>query len=70
VQSWQELRNGGGLRLTTARWLTPDDNWVHETGLTPDYFIPLVEGEEDAQLEAAVDFLLGEEVISIPPESG
>jgi hypothetical protein len=29
-----------------------------------------VEGEEDAQLEAAVDFLLGEEVISIPPESG
>jgi carboxyl-terminal processing protease len=70
VQSWQELRNGGGLRLTTARWLTPDDNWVHETGLTPDYFIPLVEGEEDTQLEAAVDFLLGEEVISIPPESG
>jgi carboxyl-terminal processing protease len=70
VQSWQELSNGGGLRLTTARWLTPDDNWIHETGLTPDYFIPLVEGEEDAQLEAAVDFLLGEEVISIPPESG
>ena len=70
VQSWQELSNGGGLRITTARWLTPDDNWIHETGLTPDYFIPLVEGEEDAQLEAAVDFLLGEEVISVPPESG
>lgn len=69
VQSWQELSNGGGLRLTTARWLTPDDNWIHETGLTPDYFIPLVEGEEDAQLEAAVDFLLGEEVITVPPES-
>jgi carboxyl-terminal processing protease len=70
VQSWQELSNGGGVRITTARWLTPDDNWIHEAGVTPDYFIPAAEaGEEDAQLEAAVSFLLGEEIISIPPES-
>jgi carboxyl-terminal processing protease len=71
VQSWQQLSNGGGVRITTARWLTPDDHWIHEAGLTPDYFIPIAEdGEEDSQLEAAVDFLLGEEIISIPPESG
>jgi carboxyl-terminal processing protease len=71
VQSWQELSNGGGLRITTARWLTPNDSWIHELGVTPDYFIPAAEdGEEDAQLEAAVDFLLGEEVITVPPESG
>ena len=63
------LSNGGGVRITTARWLTPDDNWIHDEGLTPDFFIPLVEGGEDEQLEAAIDYLLGEEVISLPPES-
>jgi carboxyl-terminal processing protease len=68
VQTWQELSNGGGVRITTARWLTPDENWVHGQGLTPDYFIPLTESEEDEQLEAAVDFLLGKEIISVPPE--
>lgn len=71
VQSWQQLSNGGGVRITTARWLTPDDNWIHEAGLTPDYFIPVTEdGEEDSQLQAAISFLLGEEIISVPPESG
>jgi carboxyl-terminal processing protease len=68
VQTWQELSNGGGVRITTARWLTPDENWVHGEGLSPDYYIPLTESEEDDQLEAAVDFLLGKEIISIPPE--
>ena len=69
VQSWQGLSNGGGVRITTARWLTPDDNWIHEEGLAPDYFIPLAEAEGDEQLEAAIDYLQGEELISLPPES-
>lgn len=69
VQSWQGLSNGGGVRITTARWLTPNDTWIHDAGLTPDYFIPVAEvGEEDLQLEAAINFLNGEAVISIPPE--
>jgi carboxyl-terminal processing protease len=67
VQSWQQLSNGGGVRITTARWLTPDDNWIHDAGLAPDYFIPVGEGETDTQLQAAIDFLLGQEIISIPP---
>lgn len=73
VQSWHQLSNSGGVRITVARWLTPDDTWVHEEGLEPDYFIPLPEVSdtteyEDTQLEAAIDFLLGNDVISIPPE--
>ncbi len=68
VQSWQELSNGGGVRITIARWLTPEERWVHEEGLTPEYFIPLTESEEDEQLDAAIDYLLGENIISIPPE--
>ncbi|MCB0015422.1 MAG: hypothetical protein KDE34_26080, partial [Anaerolineales bacterium] len=52
--------------------LTPDEFWVHQQGLEPDYFIPLPEvnpGEvpDDTQLQAAVDYLLGNPVVSIPP---
>jgi carboxyl-terminal processing protease len=74
VQTWQGLSNGGGVRLTIARWLTPESNWVHEQGVSPDYFIPLGEAEateagEDAQLQAAIDYLSGKTIISIPPET-
>ncbi len=72
VQTWHELSNAGGLRITIARWLTPDENWINETGLDPDIFIPLPEFEEgvefeDTQLQAAIDYLLGKEVLSVPP---
>ena len=68
VQTWQELSNGGGVRITFARWLTPDELWVHEEGLQPDITVQLPEFEEgvefnDTQLQAAIDFLLGNQVI-------
>jgi len=73
VQTWQGLSNGGGLRLTIARWLTPDKTWVNGVGLTPDYFIPLPENAsnsqvDDTQLQAAIDYLSGQKITSIPPE--
>lgn len=71
VQNWIPLSNGGGVRITTAEWLTPNMNSINENGLTPEFFIPLSpveEAIEDTQLQAAVDYLLGEDVISIPPE--
>jgi len=62
VQTWQSLVNGGGVRLTIARWLTPDRNWIHEQGITPDVVVEWpVEGRDeqnDPQLNAAVDYLL------------
>jgi carboxyl-terminal processing protease len=68
VQTWQELSNGGGVRITFARWLTPDELWVHEEGLQPDIAVQLPEFEEgvefnDTQLQAAIDYLLGNQVI-------
>jgi carboxyl-terminal processing protease len=72
VQTWRELSNQGGIRLTVARWLTPDGVWVNEAPLEPDYLITLPEevifGDEgDSQLQAAVDFLMGKTVVSEPP---
>lgn len=73
VQTWQGLSNGGGVRLTIARWLTPAKTWVHETGLQPDIVVPLpepVEGEPfvDVQLETAVAYLLGQPLPSLAEE--
>lgn len=66
VQTWQPLVNGGGVRLTVARWLTPDRHWIHEFGITPDYIVewnPTTSEEandpaQDVQLHAAIDYLL------------
>jgi carboxyl-terminal processing protease len=62
VQSWHGLSNGGGVRITTARWLTPDGTWVHESGLMPDVVVAAAEAqpqepEDDPQVQAAIDAL-------------
>jgi carboxyl-terminal processing protease len=61
VQAIEELNNGGGLRLTIARWLTPNRNWIHGAGITPDIIVdwdPIsFDAQEDPQLDAAVQYL-------------
>lgn len=61
VQSWKSLSNGGGLRITTARWLTPEGSWVHGLGIEPDVKVsntePPVNGNFDSQLRAAISYL-------------
>jgi carboxyl-terminal processing protease len=61
VQVWKELSNGGGVRITVARWLTPNEEWIHEQGIEPDIRVELNDpaGEElyDSQLQAAIDYL-------------
>jgi len=37
VQEWQLLsQDAGGFRLTIAKWLTPDKDWIHGKGIEPD----------------------------------
>jgi carboxyl-terminal processing protease len=65
VQTWQSLVNGGGVRLTIARWLTPDRHWIHELGITPDVLVEWPEEDRDSeidpQLQAAIEHLTLEE---------
>lgn len=73
VQTWHTLSNNGGVRVTIAEWLTPERSSIDQIGLTPDYYIPLPEPAEgvefiDTQLQAAIDYLQGKTIISIPPE--
>ena len=65
VQTWRQLANGGGVRLTIARWTTPNGSWIHQQGITPDVEVVLTQDDRDAkldpQLEAALDFLLAQQ---------
>jgi carboxyl-terminal processing protease len=62
VQFVYNLNDGSQLRVTAARWFTPDDHAIHGEGLTPDIEVLIteedMEGEADPQLERAVELLL------------
>lgn len=36
VQNPYELPDGSSLKITVAKWLTPDGNWIHQKGVEPD----------------------------------
>jgi carboxyl-terminal processing protease len=61
VQQWQELTGeGGAFRLTVARWLTPDERWIHDVGIEPDVVVDLPEEippDTDPILDRALEVL-------------
>jgi carboxyl-terminal processing protease len=64
VQNWLTLQNDqGAIRVTIARWLTPNERQINELGLTPDFDVEITEedllAEKDTQLEKAIQILLG-----------
>jgi len=65
VQTWRELSNGGGIRITISRWYTPDGHSVSEVGIHPDVVVPYepssdrASADADNQLSAAVEVLEG-----------
>ncbi|MHB8134055.1 MAG: S41 family peptidase [Anaerolineaceae bacterium] len=62
VQNWITLLNDeGAIRVTVARWLTPNERQINSVGLTPNYVVELTEENiqkgVDSQLEKAIDLL-------------
>lgn len=62
VQLLHELSNGAELRVTIARFFTPNDRAIHGEGLEPDIVVALtaedIEAELDPQLDRAIQYLL------------
>lgn len=61
VQSLNQLDDGSSIKLTVAKWLTPEGRSINDEGIEPDYDIDLTfedyNANLDPQLDAAIDFL-------------
>ncbi len=63
VQELKDLSDGSSLRLTIAKWYTPNDHSIDHTGITPDQIVEMesinIDTPDDVQLDAALNYLLG-----------
>jgi carboxyl-terminal processing protease len=62
VQVWNDLLNNqGAVRITVARWLTPNGRTIQGVGLTPDIEVLMSEEDyaagKDPQLDKAIELL-------------
>lgn len=59
VQDVEELPDGSSIRITIARWLTPNGTSINETGLQPDIKVDLTQDDvsagRDPQLDKALE---------------
>jgi carboxyl-terminal processing protease len=59
VQQINRLDDGSQLRVTIARWFTPDNHGIHGTGIEPN--VAVERGDDpakDLQLDRAVEYIL------------
>ncbi len=63
VQEVESFNDGSSLRLTIAKWLTPDKRAINGVGLMPHIVVELteadIEAEFDRQKDEAMKYLLG-----------
>jgi len=64
VQVFAPLSNEqGAVRVTIAKWLTPEERTIEDTGLSPDHIVEMTDedydNDLDPQLDKAVEVLLG-----------
>jgi len=63
VQELVELREGSSLKITVAKWLTPDGHLITEIGLEPDIEVKMTiedyKEDRDPQLNKAIEVLQG-----------
>lgn len=61
VQELVNLTQDTSLKVTIAKWLTPKGHSISKLGITPDYVVPMTEGDikgkKDPQMDKAVQLL-------------
>jgi carboxyl-terminal processing protease len=61
VQEVENLIDGSSLRVTVAKWYTPNNNNISEVGIKPDVTVERtaedIQANKDPQLDAALDYL-------------
>ena len=71
VQNWHPLDDeAGAIRVTIARWFTPDGRSIQGDGLLPDVHVQFTDediaADRDPQLERAIELLLQAQSTSVP----
>ena len=54
----------GSLRVTVARWLTPDERYIHGIGIEPDFFVEMTQEDYEAGLDPQLDKAI--ELLTLP----
>ncbi len=57
IQQIFKLKDGGALKITTEEYYTPNETKINKVGITPDVEVELKDGEEDIQLNKAIEIL-------------
>jgi len=61
VQQTKTLNDGSMIKYTAQNWLTPEGNWINETGVEPTDYLEYEYSEElDNQLDLSIDLILEE----------
>ena len=59
IQDAKDFSDGSGIHITTAKWLTPSKEWIHDKGIEPEIYIERTledwENGIDPQLEKAIE---------------
>lgn len=63
MQELVNLPSGSAVKITIARWLTPDGTSISNGGISPDITVARTPEQriagEDPQLDAAIEYLAG-----------
>ncbi len=55
VQLPESLNDGSIMRVTIARWFTPNDRTIDGVGLEPNFTVPLTDADREADLDPQLD---------------
>lgn len=60
IQTPEDLPDGSGVHITTARWILPEGEWIDGKGIKPDFELknPDATDAADLQLERAIEELV------------
>lgn len=59
VQTANNLADGSNMKFTTAKWLTPEGNWIHEKGIAPNVKVEYPSYTQLPYLDPSVEMKIG-----------
>ncbi|KKS21418.1 MAG: Carboxyl-terminal protease [candidate division WWE3 bacterium GW2011_GWC1_41_7] len=58
IQDARDFKDGSGVHITVAKWLTPNKVWIHKTGLEPDIIVERSDEDINNNVDTQLDKVL------------